>query len=594
MPESMGMPDPMAGPFLPSDLPALKAWFRADVGAFQDGGGSQPAVLDGDSVAKWIDSSQNNSAMQDAPSRAPVLRTNQINGLPAVCFDTAQFLSLSQSVSLHDHTIFAVTKPDFSRQSWNVLLGSAGSYLLATYVPDGTSYARLAYYTGTLSQVSQRGTPPGVWQMAESDRIDSTWIPRLNGEALSVGTTTTTEPLLFSSFGNYSGTYYYNGCVAEVIVYDRYLGDGERDRVRTYLAARFGLVGVAPTRVMFSGGPRGNYNMTPTTVSLLDANAATGRPPTLVTAFRNGPGHLGVGEVLVMSSHDGGATWTPPTVVANDPTLDVRTNVGMIRLADGTLLLPVEKEAEKAASMDLAITVIGTWLTRSNDGGTTWSALEPVATPPGYDCFYAYGTLIERPDGTLLMPGYGWRTGPHYWDALLLASSDHGTSWTLRSVIALGSIQQEFSETAIAYRNQMLLAVIGEDNGSQLWLATSNDDGRTWNNLQVYDYGNSPALLPLSDGRILLSHAMRVGVPGIYARIVKTDASGNFDVAAMQASVAYPISATGLSTADLGYPAPVEMPGGEIFVNYWSEVMGYDRCRSRIWSRTFDVASLGP
>src|SRR5262249_38316198 len=149
------------------------------------------------------------------------------------------------------------------------------SYLLAIFMVDGTAYAGLSYYTGTMQLNSQQGTPLAVWQMAESDRMGSTWDPRLNGEALSIGAVTTSERQLFSSFGNYGGTYFYNGCVAEVIVYDRYLGDDERDRVRTYLAARFGIAGVAPTQVMFAGGPTGNYNMTPATVSLLDGDAAT-------------------------------------------------------------------------------------------------------------------------------------------------------------------------------------------------------------------------------------------------------------------------------------------------------------------------------
>jgi hypothetical protein len=572
----------------------LQAWFRADVGVFKNVADSQAAASDGDPIARWSDSSPGHDAVQGDASRAPMLRKNQVHGLPAVCFDAEQFLSLSQSVSLRDHTIFAVTRPDYTRQVSNILLGSDENYLLATYVVGDAESARLSYYTGTLSVDSPQRIPPAVWHVEQSDRVGATWIPRLNGEALALDTVATSEPLRFSSFGNFRGTYFYNGCVAEVIVYDRGLSDDERDRVRTYLATRFGIAGVAPTRVMFAGGPRGNYNMTPATVSLLDGDPATGRPPTLVTAFRNGPGHIGVGQVLAMSSKDGGATWTAPVVAAQDPMLDVRTNIGMIRLTDGTLLLPVEKEDQKQPSPDLAVTVVGTFLTRSRDGGTTWSEPQPVETPAGYDALYAYGTLIERADGTLIMPAYAWKLAPNFWDSVLLASSDHGETWTLRGVIARGTPQLEFSETAIAYRGDALFAVIGEDIGSHLWVASSKDDGRTWNEPQDFDTGNSPALLPLTDGRLLLAYALRPGVSGTYARIVQTDAAGNFDTAATADQAAYPISATGHASLMLGYPAPVELPDGRIFVDYWSELMGDDRCHSRIWSRTFDLASLGP
>src|SRR5205807_6471585 len=114
-------------------------------------------------------------------------------------------------------------------------------------------------------------------------------------------------------------------------------------------------------------------------------------------------------------------------------------------------------------------------ITRSRDGGATWSALAPVATPPGYDALYAYGALIERPDGTLLMPAYAWKLAPNFWDAVLLASADHGISWTLRGVIAPGNRQLEFSEAAIAYRANLLAPSIGEHFGTPLWLATSVD-----------------------------------------------------------------------------------------------------------------------
>ena len=66
----------------------------------------------------------------------PVLRPDQLNGLPAVCFDADQLLALTAPLWLQDHTIFAVTRPDYSRQASNILLGSDDSYLLATYVVE--------------------------------------------------------------------------------------------------------------------------------------------------------------------------------------------------------------------------------------------------------------------------------------------------------------------------------------------------------------------------------------------------------------------------------------------------------------------------
>ena len=569
---------------LPS-ISGLSLWLRSDKDTFQDAAGTTAAVATGDPIGRWKDQSGNgDDALQMTAASRPVLRTSQLNGRSAVCLTAPQLLALTKSIPLGDHTIFAVINPDFSIIPAGVLLGGTNTFVLGFLRTVGVSYVRSMYFAGGTGVLSTRGMPVGGWMVASSDRAGATWSPRLNGEALSLGmpVAATMQPL--SQIGSYQTTHF-NGCVAEILVYNRALTAAERDGVRGYLAARYDLVGEAPPRVMYNGGPLGNYNMTPTTISLADGN-----PPTLLTAFRNGPHHVNRGEILAMTSRDSGATWTTPVIAASDPVNDVRTNNGMLRLANGTILLPVIEEKEGAGQ---TFTVVGSYVTRSSDGGQTWSPLTAIANPSNYDWFFSYGTIVVRADGALLMPGYGQHSGTHFWDALLMISTDKGMTWTLQGVIAAGTSSLVYSETAIVYQGATLVAAARENNALSLWLTTSTDDGKTWKSPGKLGWGVSPVFLTLSDGRILFSYTIRADVPGVYARILHFDAKGAVDIPGMQKTADYPFATTGTYAVGLGYPAPVEFQPGRVFVNYYSELNGGDISTSQIWARDFDISSLG-
>src|SRR5206468_12951939 len=77
------------------------------------------------------------------------------------------------------------------------------------------------------------------------------WSARINGVLLYSSTNNTVSFSSSPTLGDYLGTRYFGGDVAEVLVYNRPLNDSERDFVGRYLNGRFALMTspAAPTNL---------------------------------------------------------------------------------------------------------------------------------------------------------------------------------------------------------------------------------------------------------------------------------------------------------------------------------------------------------
>lgn len=222
---------------LPSN--GLQLWLRADVGVTKDGS---------DVVDQWKDLSGNDHHFSQATTSAKPLWTSAaIGSLPSVNFDGSSDYLSAGDVELHSNsegmTVFAVRRADDTAyrgllsKYWSnqrvwilsttsfILQESSGSY-------NGNTNADRA--STTLDQVDS-----AVWTPGEAGQI---WE---NGSLMGTATTAvtdlteTTAPLYLgriADFGNY-----FDGDVAEMIVYNRALSNTERIEVETYLAQRYGL-----------------------------------------------------------------------------------------------------------------------------------------------------------------------------------------------------------------------------------------------------------------------------------------------------------------------------------------------------------------
>jgi sialidase-1 len=296
------------------------------------------------------------------------------------------------------------------------------------------------------------------------------------------------------------------------------------------------------------------------------------------------------GRLEMMASNDDGASWSWPQVLLDSP-MDDR-DAGIIETAKGTLLAttftslayesrlkaardrkPGEKgawPAEKLAAWNAGHdrlseeerrAGLGEWLTRSTDGGMTWSARIPtiVNSPHG---------PIQLKDGRLLYPGKElWtqekRTG-------VCESSDDGQTWKWLAEIPTrpgDDVQQYHELHGVEAANGRIIVHIrnhNKNNERETLQSESADGGRTWSKPQAIGVWGVPSfLLRLRDGRLLMTYGHRRPPLGNQARV--SEDHGRTWSEPM-------IISDDATSADVGYPSTVELADGSL-LTAWYELM---------------------
>lgn len=134
----------------------------------------------------------------------------------------------------------------------------------------------------------------------------------------------------------------------------------------------------------------------------------------IAAVLRGGGPHLSInGRLDMIFSSDDGKTWTKPTVVVDSP-LDDR-NPALGQADDGALVVGFWRTAtydeQGKYNPKLTDKERSTWVTRSTDGGKTWS------DPAKIDCSdiglgSPFGRMITLPGGGMLMAIYGFAVRP--------------------------------------------------------------------------------------------------------------------------------------------------------------------------------------
>lgn len=294
------------------------------------------------------------------------------------------------------------------------------------------------------------------------------------------------------------------------------------------------------------------------------------------------------GQVVGMTSRDGGVTWTYPRVLLDTATDD--RDSGVLETAKGTLLVTtftslayepfLKQHLEGRSSSFIAEgkvagwqaaharlndeerkAELGQWLIRSTDGGRTWSERIPtvVNSPHG---------PIQLKDGRLLY------AGKQLWTADrkigVCESKDDGLTWQW-----LGEIPARKGDDATKSYHELhaveaadgtLIAQIRNHNDANKgWTlqTESKDGGKTWSEPHPICYGLPPHLLRLRDGRLVMTYGHRRAPFGNQARI-STDHGKNW-------GEAITLSGDGKG-GDLGYPSTVELADGTL-LTVWYESM---------------------
>lgn len=222
----------------------LQLWLMANDGV----------VLSSGNVSQWSDRSGNgNHAVQSNSSNRPGYSTSSINELPAVSFNgSSQYLSIPSGFSsfVSGASIFLVVKPSaVSAGARMIDLGNgATSDNINIQEPTNTGASLYVYSGSTPSSVtSSSAITLGQFQLLEAVHDGSTTATILTNALQGAQSTSMNSITSVLRSSNYlgqgsAGGNYFNGSIAEVLVYNRAVTTLERSAIEAALINKYQLL----------------------------------------------------------------------------------------------------------------------------------------------------------------------------------------------------------------------------------------------------------------------------------------------------------------------------------------------------------------
>jgi hypothetical protein len=244
---------------------ALIVWLKADNGA----------ITSSSNVTNWIDvSGSGNDASQSDSSSQPGYISSAVNDLPAVDFSgSGQFLQFPSGFAdfTSGASIFVVIEPTGFTGEYAGLLNFGNNSNASSIIWCELSSTSNAFYvcdsSSDLSSLVSTDFTQEVYQLIEAVH-DGTSTATLytNGNQSAENTSmfaidnTTRSGNYVGRYSASGGEFYFEGQIAELLIYNRGVSDSERQAVEVYLSQRYGLPPVAPTispsYSVFDSGPQ--------------------------------------------------------------------------------------------------------------------------------------------------------------------------------------------------------------------------------------------------------------------------------------------------------------------------------------------------
>lgn len=217
---------------IPSDISGLALWLKADAGVTYDGSNI---------VSSWADQSGN--GFDGTATGSPLRIASGLNSLPVIQFDGANdYISGSQPMSSSNSTIFIVASHISDIEIGMMYEQYDGSDSMAFYrgfASGGSFQDKLRSYNGTDLSGSTAVS-------LETFTIMSTIVDGSNSKIYVNGTLDTTGNAgTLTSAGDYYLAYWAGGSqftemkIAELVVYDNVISNGDRVSIESYLNTRW-------------------------------------------------------------------------------------------------------------------------------------------------------------------------------------------------------------------------------------------------------------------------------------------------------------------------------------------------------------------
>jgi hypothetical protein len=229
-------------------ISGLSWWLRADVGVKTDGKGN---------VSAWNDQSrQRLNAKQPEASQQPSFVPNALNGQPAVRFDGTNKTLLSSSATLKNNNTIIVVASLGKTPPKTMVLPSLFSYVDAkgseaggarlgvSIMADQRVFVGLRYADSEYWNHSDLAFTPTKPVIMTSRRKDGHADIFINGSFIKtkpVPGEMTTVSRFFRLGQRNTEPVYFSGDIAEVLVFNAALSEGDRAKVEKYLTAKYGI-----------------------------------------------------------------------------------------------------------------------------------------------------------------------------------------------------------------------------------------------------------------------------------------------------------------------------------------------------------------
>ena len=298
----------------------------------------------------------------------------------------------------------------------------------------------------------------------------------------------------------------------------------------------------------------------------------------LLLAFRQAPREVGAirhthprSIITVIRSYDLGATWALDE--AGQLAGGGGQELGLIYLGRGKVggalaahEVAPEREAERAGwpaihPHEYPFTNVGALWCWSDNYGLTWRVDNTILVG---DNMQACAPPVQLSDGTLMIPAYG-RIGRSRADSsVLYRSADGGANWSGGTAMARGRPQtRDYHEPVLMELAPGHLLgmhrIAPHDQGRRglFWVNQSRDNGHSWSAPKPSDIlsGACPRLLPLRDGRLLLTYGRRFEPFGLYAALSQDKGTSWGQQWLLRRA----------ANGDQGYSSSVELDDGRVF-----------------------------
>jgi hypothetical protein len=223
-------------------------------------------VLSGANITRWNDKSGSGFNAFSPAGSNPTLRSAGLNGLNTITFNgTSQFFTFSNAnaldFNLNDFAIFAVAELILNNAVKNIISKNSPSLPQWRLAMENNQVQSLVFNrVGGLSISS--GSPSAGWGLLSGMTYRGSGnVLFINGNPSSTGSViggSLTNGVSASigaafSFGTYSR--FWNGDMAEIIVYNTSLRPFQRQQVEGYLAWKWGLQAQLPASHPFKNAP---------------------------------------------------------------------------------------------------------------------------------------------------------------------------------------------------------------------------------------------------------------------------------------------------------------------------------------------------